>query len=470
MQRSRILHGDRDQHRAIWKPDADQQQRHDQRLGNNDKSAIRNIAHGLCHFRSIRIAQLNHEQRDDFGHYDNPGEQHPISIAIDLADSTQAVTIDNSGTITGDVYLGTGNDQVTIQGSATTPASLDGNLFLGGTGDGNGTAGVDTLTIGPFGTLTGAVVEKLGSLVDVFVDQGGTLDLENTPQNLGDSNVVGLYADHFEVSSGANLDVVLSQQFNLTVNPQTGALINSQFASIGNNTPIGISFGSYVGDFVPGRGLQGGNKTAVFDLLSAPLGQLDISGSEITQVNNAFKTTIPFLFTGDLCTWNVNGGSTCTGANPGISELDLDLTPKSPQTLGLTGYALKMFPYANKSLVFDNLLGGAMLNDITNAQQAQDAYAAFAPDVSGATRALAISLTDDATNVVAARQRVLREYANQDGDLTMWTQEFVERLNQDNTVDGSAIPTPASASCSAPTKATRPTAAMAAPSHSFRVV
>jgi hypothetical protein len=360
-----------------------------------------------------------------------------VSIAIDLADSTQPVTIDNQGTITGDVYLGTGNDQVTIQGSATTPASLDGDLFLGGTGDGDGTAGVDTLIIGPFGTLKGAVVEKLGSLVDVTVEQGGTLDLENTPQNLGENNVVGLYADHFEVSSGANLDLILSQQFNLTVNPQTGALISSQFAFIGNDTPIGISFGSYVGDFVPGRGLQGGNQTATFDLLSAPLGQLEITPSEIAEVNNAFKTTIPFLFTGDLCTWNVNGNSTCTGANPGISELDLNLTPKSPQTLGLTGYALKMFPYANESLVFDNLLGGAMLNDITNAQQAQDAYAAFAPDVSGATRALAISLTDDATNVVAARQRVLREYANQDGDLTMWTQEFVERLNQDNTVDGS---------------------------------
>ncbi len=56
--------------------------------------------------------------------------------------------------------------------------------------------------------------------------------------------------------------------------------------------------------------------------------------------------------------------------------------------------------------------------------------------MTGATRAVAVSLTDDASNVVAARQRELRQYANQDGDLTLWSQEFAQRLNQKTTVAG----------------------------------
>jgi hypothetical protein len=361
-----------------------------------------------------------------------------VAIAVDLAVSTSNVTFTNSGRVIGDIFFGTGNDTLTVQGTAQTPATVAGNIFFGGTGGyQNQTPGFDNLTVGDFGTVSGAVTEKLGSLVNVDVEQGGTLDLENTPQNLGANNVVGLYANNFVVGSGADMTLAVSQAFNGAVNPQNGPLIKSQFASIGNDTDVKITFGSYVTNCPNTATCLKNNPTVRVDLLSAPNGELDISNPELGRINDTFKTSIPFLFTGDLCTWNVNGGSTCSGGNPGNSELVLNLTPKTPQQLGLTGYALKMFPYANQALVNDDLLGAAMLNDITDGQQAQSAYAAFAPDVSGATRALAISLTDDATNVVAARQRVLREYANQDGDLTMWTQEFVQRLNQDNTVDGS---------------------------------
>jgi hypothetical protein len=355
-----------------------------------------------------------------------------IAVAVDLSMSSPAlcnctgVYFNNSGTVTGAIEFGTGNDTLIDTGTAQIGATINGNVSFGGT-----TGGVDKLTIGDFGTLDGAVIEQLGSHVDVSIAQGGTLNLENTPTNLG-SNVVGLYAGSFDVDPGANLGLVVSQPFNLTINPQTGALIQSQTASIGNDTNFRISFGSYIGNYLPGKGNQGQDLTASFDLLSAPRGDLAISGSELGLINTDFATSLPFLFTGDLCTWNVNGRSTCGGANPGNSELVLNLTPKSAQTLGLKSYALQMFPYVNESLASDDTLGAAMLNDIGNAQEAQSAYAAYAPDVSGATRALAISLTDGATDVVAARQRTLREYADQDGDLTMWTQEFVERLNQDN--------------------------------------
>ena len=376
-----------------------------------------------------------------------------LAVAADLAVNQTGVNFQNTGRVTGNIYFGTGADVLNISGTAQQAANVTGNVNFGGNSSCNANTHLcttasgattpcltadcnDSLNIGNFGTLTGAVTESLGSRVDVSIASGGTLNLQNTPLNLG-NNVTGLYAGSFDVATGANLGLVVSNSFNLAVNPQNGALIQAQTASIGNDTPFTISFGSYIGNYLPGRGLVGGNTTTQFDLLSTPDGQLAISAAELASINTSFRTSLPFLFTGNLCTWNVNGTSTCSGANPGNSEIVLNLTPKTPQQLNLTGYGLKMFPYANESLVYDDQLGAAMLNGITNAQQAQAAYAAFAPDVSGAERALAISLTDDATNVVAARQRALRQYANQDGDLTMWTQEFVQRLNQDNTVDGS---------------------------------
>lgn len=359
------------------------------------------------------------------------------TVAVDLSVSSPAlcgctgVTFENTGTVLGAIRFGTGNDTLTDTGTAQKPASIVGNVSFGGTNGG----GVDTLDIGLFGSLTGAVTETLGSVVNVTIDQGGTLDLQNTAANLGD-NVIGLYAGSFTADAGANLGLVVSQPFNLAINPQALAIIQTQNATIATDVNFDVTFGSYIGNYIPGLGYQGRGQTTSFDLLSAPLGSLSISPEELALIDDSFAKTIPFLFTGQLCTWNINGQSTCGGLNPGDSELVMNLTPKSAQTLGLTGYASKMFPYANESLFSDNLLGAAMLNNVQNAQEAQAAYDAYAPDVSGATRALAISLTDEATNVVAARQRELREYADQDGDLTMWTQEFAERLNQDNTAAG----------------------------------
>ena len=54
------------------------------------------------------------------------------------------------------------------------------------------------------------------------------------------------------------------------------------------------------------------------------------------------------------------------------------------------------------------------------------AYDQFAPDVTGGARAIAISLTDQATGPVASRQRMLRMYGKQDGEITLWGQEFAQ--------------------------------------------
>jgi outer membrane autotransporter protein len=61
----------------------------------------------------------------------------------------------------------------------------------------------------------------------------------------------------------------------------------------------------------------------------------------------------------------------------------------------------------------------------------QNIYSQFAPNVTGASRALAIALTDEATGPVGARQRALRMYAGQPGDTTLWGQEFNFSLNEE---------------------------------------
>ncbi|HUB84483.1 MAG TPA: autotransporter outer membrane beta-barrel domain-containing protein, partial [Rhizomicrobium sp.] len=115
--------------------------------------------------------------------------------------------------------------------------------------------------------------------------------------------------------------------------------------------------------------------------------------------------------------------------------------------LGLTGYAAKMFPLANQALANDSTLGAEVLaagngldsenpaNVITGQKLYQGIYSAFAPDVTGADRAIAISITDQATGPVGARQRALRMYAGLDGDATLWGQQFGQRLNTGNSAE-----------------------------------
>jgi uncharacterized protein with beta-barrel porin domain len=66
---------------------------------------------------------------------------------------------------------------------------------------------------------------------------------------------------------------------------------------------------------------------------------------------------------------------------------------------------------------------------LASQQQAQQVFSQFAPDVSGGTREIAILLTDQASGPVAARQRLLRSYANQPGDMTLWGEEFTGQIN-----------------------------------------
>lgn len=357
-----------------------------------------------------------------------------VAVALGLGAAKNNVTINNTGNIIGEVILGSHDDTINVSGTNSAPASITGNIALGG--------GRDTLNIGDFGTVKGSVTEFGGGTATVTVGSGsgtGTLILTNTAQ--------GLTVNTLDVKGGGTLGMAISQAFNSTsagyvgpvikaVDVTSGGAVTPGAITLDPNSKFTLNYQSFISTPNPGQPAQ-------FVLLDAPTGQLSVGNfatiQSTIQGNPANKITgeIPYLFTGSVCTFNVSAASDCSGAAPTTdSQLVLNLQPKSAAQLGLTGNAAKIFPYANAALATDSALGGNFVSDITNSAQAQAAYNAFLPDLSGSSRAVLVSITDQASGPVAERQRELRMYADKEGGTTMWGQEFFQRMDSGRNVEG----------------------------------
>lgn len=344
-----------------------------------------------------------------------------IAHAVDLSASTQNITFINTGTVTGDVLFGNGADSLMLSGTSLAPATVTGNVEFGGTAG----AGDDVLDIGDYSTVSGAVTDRAGGRLDVDVHGGGTLNLSNDSVDLDKR----FTANNFTIDAGGTLGLTLNQVYNVTINPTAGGIVTTTGAAILDpQANINLNFSSFVTATSPGEASQ-------FILIDAPLNQLSL---DLQALDSQICPNVPFLFKSDnsQCLTQVNDTAN------GRSELELTLTPKTAQDLDLHGYALKMFNYANQALATDDTLGAAVIEaglpvngiPLTTEQGNalyQDIYSQFAPNVTGASRTLAIALTDQATGPVAERQRALRMYAAQPGDITFWSQEFAVNLNQD---------------------------------------
>jgi len=327
--------------------------------------------------------------------------------AVDVSLNTQGLTFVNNATVTGDVLFGQGTNSYTLTGTLASPATQTGAVnFAGGT---------NTLTLNGNSTVTGAVSAE-GALT-VTVGSGSTLNLQNVVTATAHTN---LEVTDF-TTTGGNLSTV-----NVTVTGglNTKALIQaSDQVNFSTGTNFNVSFGS----FVP----QGGT----FELISAPHGNLGITANDLAnyqlEVNGGSK---PFLFDSSTLAEVTVGGN---------DILELTVVPKTEAQLGLTGYASQLFPFANAAAQSDDALGAALVAGINSNADAEAAYNAFAPDVSGGTRAVAISLTDQGSGVVAARQRQLRLFAKEPGELTLWGNEFGEYMStHGQTLTGSAAKAP----------------------------
>jgi hypothetical protein len=368
-----------------------------------------------------------------------------VAQAINLSAASGAIALANSGTITGDVLLGSFGDTVTTTGTVSQPSVINGNMNFGG--------GADTLVVGQHSTVTGDVLEAAGGHIDITVQASGTLGVTNNGSTSGGRAIptgttANLSVSNLDVQDGGTLGLTLADGFNINRTGTAGPIVQATSTGVINmeaGSILKMNFGGFISaqELTSGAGAQ-----AQFVVFDATSGNLIIANP--AQVQQALTDGIPFLFTGSACAYGVAGFTSCGAAtsNPQgspHSDVILTLAPKSAADIGLTGYAKTMFQYANAALANDSDLGAAVinagapvgntsLNSTTGQQLYQQIYSNFAPDVTGSARAVAISLTDQASSIVGDRQRKLRMYARQDGDVTLWAQEFGQRLSVPNRV------------------------------------
>ncbi|MES2295188.1 MAG: autotransporter outer membrane beta-barrel domain-containing protein [Pseudomonadota bacterium] len=400
-----------------------------------------------------------------------------------LAGTTGHTVINNSGAIEGDVLFNSGggnntlnignvgdvtnpndttgnaNSMITaVQGTAVsnTPfnyASLTGridssvaggppisetNLLSFGSGVGN------LLHVGGFGYVNSVIVAATGGL-DVHVDNNGQLFL--APPTGGSVNVHDLI-----VSNGGTLGLTMTQNNTSSVTPVVLASTNGTTnpnVTLSNAT-IGLRLGSFISSGTTAASTSSPTRQVV-TLISAPTAIIDTT---LAQQNASLSQNIPFLFESQADTaGNSAGVPDPLSFNAAHTDLLLTLLPRSTGAtnadgtpgLNLTGDSKAIFPFAAAALANDPQLGAAIgtnmtlyktngvpssgINVAASQQKAQQIFSQMTPDVSGGTRQVAIMITDQETGPVAARQRLLRSYADQPGELTLWAEEFAGNIN-----------------------------------------
>lgn len=340
------------------------------------------------------------------------------AIAIDLSSGntaspsgsgvtiTTAATGSNAAEIVGDILFGTGDNQViNVSGTSSTYlGSIIGNISYGSSGT---NAVEDQLNIGAYGVVSGKITAGSGPGVAVDIATNGQLYLTNSTTALNAASV--------HVANNGVLALGVSETLT-----SYGVIESQGEVTLDKGSVIGLSYNS----FIP----QGSHD---YVLITAPYGELSIDPNTITVANTSLTKNVsdsgalPYLFQAA----NLEQTSNATTGD----TLVLHVTPKTASQLGLTGYAAQLFPYANAALSSDDTLGAAMINGIHNTKEAQSAYAAFAPNVTGGDRAIAISITDQATGVVAARQRSLLAYGREEGTMSLWFDEFAQMIKDPGT-------------------------------------
>ncbi len=378
--------------------------------------------------------------------------------AINLvAGTTGGVTINNSGRILGHVFMGAQGNNNTLNvgntgaGGTANPetglSNINANYAIVAQSITDDTVGLAPLSIptlidfgagtghklniGGFGYVNAVINSAVGGLA-VQVDPNGQLFVANTTTTL--------QASTFNVGANGTLGLAISQG-NLT---STNPVVQAQSANISGAT-LALQFGSYISS-----GLTAASGAAptvqTITLIKAPT----IIDTTLANQNALLGQNTPFLFETPA-----ESGVTplSIGTAGGEQVLSLSLLPRSTGALNkdgspglnLSAQAKNQFPFVARALATDSELGatiatsmtvyntpgvvGSGINITASQQQAQQVFSQFGPDVSGGTREIAILLTDQASGPVAARQRLLRSYANVAGDMTLWGEEFTGQIS-----------------------------------------
>lgn len=335
----------------------------------------------------------------------------------------------------------TGRISSTLSGAPPTAVT---NLINFGSGVGN------LLHVGGFGYVNSVIASGPGGL-DIHVDNNGQLFLAApTGSSVNTHDLI--------VSNGGTLGLTMTQINAASVTPVVLAASNGSTNPTVDlsNAIIGLKLGSFISSGTTAASTANPTRQTITLVRSSTV----ITDTTLAQQNASLSQNIPFLFESQTDTaGNSAGVPDPLSFNSTGTDLILTLLPRSTGAtnadgtpgLNLSGDAKQVFSFAAAALANDPELGAAIGSNMTvyktngvpssginvaaSQQKAQQFFSQMTPDVSGGTRQVAILLTDQATGPVAARQRLLRSYADQPGELTLWSEEFVGNINNKGRAD-----------------------------------
>jgi len=301
---------------------------------------------------------------------------------------TSATTLDNNAQITVAADLSHTSKPETF----TNSGSVIGDILFGSGANQLIIEGNTTLNNCTAACIHGAVHATGAGTLDVTISENGGGGFLRTSS-----------------SQIRNLDVGSAGTLELAINKASSGAAPALLASGAANFAIGSNVTVVPTTFLPNSGS--------FTLVRAS------GGLNFADFSSSVAVAIPFIFKGSIA--------------PQGNDLVLSLQRKTANELGLTGNAAAIYEPLAASALNDDAFGAALLTLNSN-QEVQAAINSTIPDIAGGVRALSIAMTDQATGVIAARERgLITAPANTRNDFRFWGQEFYNNINQDSTA-GSA--------------------------------
>ncbi len=146
------------------------------------------------------------------------------ATAVDLSNNTTGITFLNSDEIQGDIYLGSGNNVITLQGG--TDSVIDGTIFLGN--------GSSTLAMSGDSVLGGGIYSPNGQLDVTINDQSALtvntdLGLDVNNLTINDQSVINLNVNSLNgFTGGINASNTVSFSTGSTLSIQVGAVVDKE--------------------------------------------------------------------------------------------------------------------------------------------------------------------------------------------------------------------------------------------------
>lgn len=231
----------------------------------------------------------------------------------------------------------------------------------------------------------------------VHATGNGTVDVVISQNGIGGFfRTSGSQVRNFNVGSGGTLELSIDKTSGLAPELLTTGAAN--FASGSKLTVVPTTF-------LPNSG--------TFTLVRSN------GGLNFADFNSTVSVAIPFIFKGSVA--------------PQANDLVLTLQRKTATELGLTGNAAAIYEPLAVSALSDDAFGAALLT-LNSTEEVEAAVNSTVPDIAGGVRALSIAMTDQATGVIASRERALvTAPPNTRNDFRFWGQEFYNNVNQNST-------------------------------------